>query len=92
MHGVACPASNITPEEGVSVACYNSASHVTLAVNSEAGLRYLDTLQKQGLLVLNLFLFSGTVSYITNLVLLLLLNHCCQPVSFLTETSRSCMK
>ena len=90
MHGVACPASNITPEEGVSVACYNSASHVTLAVNSEAGLRYLDTLQKQGLLVLNLFLFSGTVSYISSLVLLL--NHCCQPVSCLTETNRSCMK
>ena len=90
MHGVACPARNITPEEGVSVACYNSASHVTLAVNSEAGLRYLDTLQKQGSLVLNQFLFSGTVSYISSLGLLL--NHCCQPVNCLTETNQGCMK
>ena len=61
MYGVPCSALQIPEGEEVSVACYNSPCHVTLAVNSERGLRYLDKLQQQGS-----FLCQNIVSIVWN--------------------------
>ena len=54
MYGVARAADSIQQVEGVNVACFNSASHVTLAVNSEEGRSYLEQLRQQGIALLNL--------------------------------------
>ena len=54
MYGVARAADSIQQVEGVNVACFNSASHVTLAVNSVEGESYLEQLRQQGIALLNL--------------------------------------
>ena len=54
MYGVARAADVLQEVEGVNVACFNSANHVTLAVNSEEGRSYLEQLRQQGISLLNL--------------------------------------
>ena len=52
MFGVPRPAETVHQVEGVNVACFNSADHVTLAVTSEKGLSYVEQLRKQGRAIL----------------------------------------